>query len=210
MSDLYQTKEWESLPVAERSYLLPAMEDVRPGAMLHIKDDSKAPVLEKCLEEKGMKVRREGSLWFVSKDVSILDTTMMVRSFYKDADKLFTLEEKREETFIEVKSLYHRAMGEFFAYPGCCIDNFINTGIKGINTGQEWYRKAGKALNEGRYDNLFDYAFHAPCSLECKDTLKIAEEIRKCLVTYDFEAAKHLRIFNRSHTEEAAKKCTTT
>lgn len=207
MKNIYETEEWKSLPIAERSYLLPAMEDVRPGAMLYIKDDSKASALEKCLEGKGMKVSREGMIWFVSKDLSILNTTMLVRSLYKEAENIFTPEEKQHnELFAEFKNLYHKALEEFFAYPNCYIDNFIDTNRRGISTGQEWYKKAGEALKENNYNDLFDYVFHAPCSLECKNTLEIAEKIKRCLETYDKEAAENLRVFNRGHTEEAAKK----
>lgn len=206
MSELYQTKEWKSLPVAERAYLLPAMEDVRPGAMLNIKDDSKISPLEKCLAEKGMKASKEGNLWFVSKDFSILNNTVFIRSLYKEAEKTFTPEEKRGKIFAKFKNLYHKVLGEFFAYPNCCIDKFIETYSKELFPCQKWYKTAGKALKKGKYNSLLDYTFHAPCSLECKDTLKLAEETKKCLTTHDFEAAEHLKTLNRKLMEYATKR----
>ncbi len=62
MSDLYQTKEWESIPVRERYCLLPTMEDesnYNPllDYTLHIPCDTScdkslrmADIIKKCLE----------------------------------------------------------------------------------------------------------------------------------------------------------------
>lgn len=43
-----------------------------------------------------------------------------------------------------------------------------------------------------------------------KKALKMAEDVKKCLTTYDPEAAEALRKANRRATEGAAKRCITT
>jgi hypothetical protein len=201
MSDLYQTKEWKGIPARERYCLLPTMEDVRPGALIKVKNPQ-AEALEYCLQEKGMKSQEKKGLWFVSKDEKLLEEIVEKSKSYSKTKSSYPINEEEKD--------YHISIGEFFGYPECCVKTFIKSLDENLSPAREWHKKAGMALLKEDYNNLFDYKLHVPCGLECKCTLKIAEEIKKCLETYDLEAAEHLRKFNRNSIERAAEKCITT
>lgn len=210
MKNLYQTKEWKSLPVMERAYLLPTMEGIRKGCLVNTKNISNISDLEYCLNEKGLKYHKEDNNYFVSKNKTLLEKVVkkwesayIAKSFQgidKDIDKIVK----------GIEEEYHRVIGKFFGYPDCCIKHFTKATLKGTFATREWHKKAGKALLEKKYNKLFDYVFHAPCGLECEESLKVARKIKKCLESYDFEAAESFRKSNRHHVERAAKKCTTT
>lgn len=209
MKNLYETEEWKSLPVKERYCLLPTLEDIKPGGLVNLSKD-KSYGLEYCLSEKGFKYCNKNNLWLISKDEIFLEETFRKWEDFWIANAHKGIDKDIDDVVKEIEIEYHMAMGKFFGYPECCVKTFIKSLDENLLPAREWHKKAGMALLKEDYNNLFDYKLHVPCGLECKCTLKIAEEIKKCLETYDLEVAEHLRKFNRDSIERAAKRCITT
>lgn len=209
MVSIYETEEWKSLPVKERYCLLPTLEDIRPGGLVNISKD-KSYGLEYCLSEKGFKYCNKNNLWLISKDEIFLEETFRKWESFLIANAHKGIDKDIDDVVKEIGIEYHMAMGKFLGYPDCCVNQFIDSTIKGLLSGRKWEKKAGKALLEGNYDLLFDYTLHVPCGISCEESLKIGEKIKNCLEAYDKEAAEHLRKFNMDSIERAAKKCITT
>lgn len=170
MSGLYQTKEWKHLNLTDRIYLLLTTESVRPGTVItpsHVTSN-----LEHYLNEKDMKLYKEDKLWYISKNKSLLNTTVIAKTIYNNTERFFTPKEKHKYAYIKAQRVYHKIMGEFFGYPNCCINEFANVLLKGILPNMEWRKKAWKALQNGEYNDMFDYLFYVPCGISCKKSLK--------------------------------------
>lgn len=210
MNNLYETEEWKSLPPTERVYLLPTIEDIRPGCLVNTKRISKISDLEYCLNQKGLKSYKNGNSWLVSKNETLLEEAARKWESFSIAQSHYGIDKEVDEIVKQIEKDYHKFIGKFFGYPKCCIKNFTKTDLKGRFPNRKWYKKAGKALLKEKYNNLFDYVLHIPCGPGCKKSLELAEKIKECLETHDLEAAETLRKTNRTSVEGAAKKCTTT
>jgi hypothetical protein len=107
------------------------------------------------------------------------------------------------------ESLYHKLnsremnVGEFLGYPKCCVDNFYSEECgKTIFPYRDFVIQTRKRNNLD--SNLF-YLLHAPCDIDCRETLKFAKEIRRVLEANDIEAANYLRNDRKNSFENSFK-----
>ncbi|MBM3199551.1 DUF483 domain-containing protein [Candidatus Woesearchaeota archaeon] len=210
MSDLYQTKEWGSLPAMERAYLLPTIEGIREGCIVSTKQVPNIHSLEYCLNQKGLKYHKKESIVIASANEEFLEKIIKELESMNIAHSFKGLDKKADKIIKEIEIGYHKNMGEFLGYPKCCTNGFIKSTLKRKYASNEWFKKAAKACIKGKYDPLFDYIFHVPHSIDCKKSLRLCKDIKECLECYDKKAAENLRIFNRGHLEKKVRKCTTT
>jgi len=187
---IYQSKQWKKLPFHSRADLIPVIEKVRPGGQIDITTpkmikgelDSRRKNLEYCLNETGLLYQECNVDYFVTYDPLLLD-------------QLFSRKLKT---------------GEFLGYPECCIKHFEKScqeylKYKKTPPAIDYWQKAGKALQEGVYNKILDYILHIPCSINCKETINLASNIKVALEFNDIEVLNYLRKWNRSKIKKMIK-----
>ncbi len=182
---MYESKEWKSLSLIARAELIPVIEDVRPGAFLTISKEFKLD-LEHCLEESEVlfnirDYNSGNSRYLVSRNKEMLDDVFAYWNSVYDSNTDC------------LKYEYHNLMGNFFGYPQCCIDYFVDACSRGGMPGSEWDGKAAVSYKKGNYNDIFNYVFHIPCRVNCKETRIVGENLKDVLEKYDFEAAENIK-----------------
>ncbi|MBU4501867.1 MAG: hypothetical protein KKA79_04690 [Nanoarchaeota archaeon] len=182
---MYESKEWKSLSLIARAELIPVIEDVRPGAFLTISKEFK-PNLEQCIQESEILYHVEdyssgNSRYLVSKNKEMLNDTF---SYWK------SVYDSNSEC-LDYK--YHNLMGNFFGYPQCCIDYFVDAFSCGRMPGRDWNGRAAVSFKKGTYNDVFNYVFHLPCRVNCKETRILGENLKDVLEKYDMEAAETIK-----------------
>ena len=185
---MYGSKEWKSLSLLTRAEIIPVIEDVRPGAFLTVSKEFK-PSLEHCIEESEMlynvRDHRSGnSRYLVSRDKEMLDDIFSYwTSVYDSSSECLDYD-------------YHNMMGQFFGYPQCCIDYFVDGCSCGRMPGYDWDCKAAESYKKGNYNPVFNYVFHVPCRVNCKESRILGEKIKDVLKKYDLAAAERIKSLN--------------
>jgi hypothetical protein len=188
---VYKSKQWKRLPFHSRSDLIPVIEKVRHGGQIDLITlkmkkgllDSRRKNLEHCLNETGLLHQEYNLDYFVTYDPLLLNKRF--------SGKLKT--------------------GKFLGYPECCIKNFEKSCQEYLKHKKTppaiaYWQKAGKALQEGVYDEVLDYILHIPCSISCKETIDMAYNVKTVLESNDAEVLNYLKEFNRSRIEKNYKK----
>lgn len=169
---------------------MPVIEKVRHGGQIDLTTtkmkkwllDSRRKSLESCLNETGLLYQEYNLDYFVTYDPLLLN-------------KLFSRKLKT---------------GEFLGYPKCCIKHFEKSCQEYLEHQKtppaiDYWQNAGKALQEGVYNEVLDYILHIPCSLSCKETINMAYRIKNVLESNDIEVSNYLKKLNRSRIEKIIK-----
>ncbi|MDP2909376.1 MAG: DUF483 domain-containing protein [Nanoarchaeota archaeon] len=192
MKNIYKSEEWINLELNVRSDLVPAIEEVRHGAQIEFwrsmfdnNREEQINYLEYSLKKIGINYRTYELDYYISWEESWLD-------------KLWG------KVTPEGKVIHEINHGQFLGYPQCCIDNFeasCETYLQGKGLGPmaKFWQDAKKAMQEGKFNESLFYVLHAPCSLCCKETIKMAEEIKKVLNFNDTEAGEYLKLLNQKN-----------
>jgi len=187
--DVYRSDEWNRIDPLERADILLVSEGVKPGATFGVKYRTNT---EKVLEK--LKLPYLPPRWHKSRysyHIAMSDKTL--ESYLgKLMDKNLTLQQA------------HRAHGQFYGYPDCCIDAYVTPQI--ITNRNYRPRKNvffSHVLKEyektnGSYPEALDYRIGVPCSVECPEALKQSECYRDVLLEHDKEAAEELKLFNKN------------
>ncbi len=176
--------EWSKIDVGVKVDLITLIEGVRPSANIELwklerKKGSayfqeQLECLDKWLEKSGLIYRENKADYYVCQDQNFLDQLWCG----------------------EIKA------GEFLGYPECCILNFEEgcqryLDGKGKGPMVEFGESARKAIQEGTYNFDLDYILHAPCSVNCTESIEMAGKVKRVLILRDKDAAESLRKNNR-------------
>jgi len=180
--DIYTLDGWKQLTAENRIGFILVLEDVRAGSMLHIP-------LRKWTYETDKEEE--------SKVLSVLEKTALS---YIDGHKVYFI--SKEQTYLDDLDNGRISLGEFLGYPRCCVKKFDKMSKKilkgkGIPAGLDYWQKAKKCMEKGRYNDILDYALHFPCSPKCAKSAKLVQRIKNVLERYDPKAAQYIRENNR-------------
>jgi len=101
----------------------------------------------------------------------------------------------------------HRALGKFYGYPKCCVDQYVED-KKNSRTSRFVEKMKELIEKEGEYPEELEYLVPSmtPCDPKCPDTLKTLRTWKETLEKHDPDAAKALRRFNKKWLEEYLEK----
>lgn len=115
-------------------------------------------------------------------------------------------------TLFLLNELFSRKLktGEFLGYPECCVKHFEKSCKEYLEYQKTppaiaYWQNAGKALQEGVYNEILDYILHIPCNISCKETINMAYNIKISLESNDTEVSNYLRRWNRSKIKKMIK-----
>lgn len=173
--------EWYKLNLSIRADLVPVLENVRSGANIELwkfkqkRNESYFKAQKKhlnyCLKRLGLYCKEHREDYYVSKNSDLL------------------------------KRLWSREImtGEFLGYPKCCVNAFQQGCQEALTGGLEkgpavqFYHKVRNAIEKENFNQVLFYALHIPCSIDCKETIIMAERIKLILESKDIEAAYYLK-----------------
>lgn len=198
MHPLYDSATWQSFENVDRAQLLLVLEGLKRGTIIE-----GSTSFQKIITNAGLVSEQ------VSPQYRLYPTFLVARK--ED------IEEKRLQRFHlfqgpQRKDLsidFHKIGGWILSYPACCTEEYARE----RTLEEEKYRMERKhhltylfgrqltaLIEKGEeYSELFDYRppSFTPCSIECPSALELLASWKHALDTYDPEAAKGLKRFNR-------------
>lgn len=186
-NDFYRSKEWKSVNPLARATILLVSEGKKPGCTFA--SDYRVDV-EKVMDKLGLSYFEPR--WFNNRYIytASKDDNALLKYIGKSLDKHFT------------SSQAHKTAGEFYGFPECCVDNFVEGKLHYDRYGKDKNNNFGDMLkiyikSHGGYPEELDYRMMVPCAVDCKEALKVTGGYRDVLLEYDEEAASALRLMNQ-------------
>lgn len=185
--DFYRSDKWKSVNPLARATILLVSEGVKPGCTFSSNYRVDA---EMAMDKLGLSYFEP--LWFNNRYIytASKDENTLLEYIGKSIGKHFT------------SSQAHKAAGEFYGFPECCVDRFVGGRLHyGSNRKQDSFNFSDMLRDyiksHGEYPEALDYRMMVPCAVDCEEALKVAGGYRDVLLEYDEEAASALRLMNQ-------------